>query len=526
MAYISKSIMDKWEVIRRWHCMQSTSGIAANLGYDRKTVRGYIRLAVNNGLSRDRPLPPKEEILEMLSAAEHSGGRSAGAQLLLKQHLAEIDDLINDKQLGLRPKIAFEVLLERHDLAGKVSYSSFKRFVRRHKNRLDHARSTCRMEVPAGSEVQIDYAKVGILYDPLTQRRRTLSVFIGTLGFSRHKYPELVFSQDQKSFVGSHVRMFEYFGGVPERVRLDNLKTGVIKPDLYDPSMNRSYQELANYYGCFLDPCRVAHPKDKGKVERDVQTIRQAARKLMVLHPTADIVELNRYLRKWCIEVYGARKHGTTQELPYQVFRDVEHPALRALPLDPFEIAEWKEATVHPDHYIQFNRKTYSVPDEYIGRTLWVRGTERILQIFHDEKMIRQHAITSSYRHTNESDFPANVRAVLGTDIPVTILAKAQAIGPHFHTLLRSLLEIHAFINLRKAQGLLALADQFDRAIMETAAVFAIEHRLSMAPEQFKLLLEKLHAQECETTAIPLSQQSLEFVRDISYFISTQETSQ
>jgi len=516
--------MDKWEVIRRWHSKQSISAIAQSLGYDRKTVRGYIQLAQRNGVRLDHPLPERDVLLELLAEAEKTGGRTRAAQRLLVEHLGEIDDLINDKHLALQPKIAFEVLSERHALAGRVSYSSFKRFVREHRHRLDQTRSTCRMEVPPGSEVQIDYAKVGLLFDPYVKRRRTVHIFIGTLGFSRHKYPELVYSQDQKSFTGSHVRMFSYFGGVPQRVRLDNLKTGVLKPDLYDPSLNRSYQELAAHYGCFLDPCRVAHPKDKGKVERDVQTLRQAARKLMVLHPTADIVELNRLLRAWCIEGYGARPHGTTHRPPYQDFVSIEQSALLPLPIEPFEVADWKESVVHADHYVQFNKKAYSVPHAYVGRRLWVRGTERLVTIYDDVKIIKQHMITNAYRHTDFNDFPQNVRVAIDTGLPASILRRAQAIGPQFYDLLRSLLEVHAFINLRTAQALLGLADRFDHSTINAAAAFSLDARIRLTPKTFRLLIEKMAARSEVDASPPLSQASLEFVRDISYFIVPQET--
>jgi transposase len=516
--------MDTWEVIRRWHDNQSISRIAKVLGFDRKTIRGYIRFAQKHGISRDSPLPERERYVELLSEAEHVIGRAPQAQTILEAFLSEIVDLVNADENALKPKMAFEVLCERHQLVGLVSYTSFKRFVRAHKIVIHPKQSTCRMETAPASEVQIDYARIGILYDPYTKRKRTLYAFIATLSFSRHKFIELVFRQDQQSFVGSHVRMFDYFGCVFERIHLDNLKTGVIKPDLYDPTINHSYRELAEHYHCFLDPCRVAHPKDKGKVERDVQTVRQAVRKLIVLHPAADIVELNRLMRHWCIDDYGQRKHGTTHEEPYRVFTACELPAGKPLPPELFQVAEWKEVTVHPDHYIQFKKKSYSVPTSYIGKKVWVRSTGRILYIYHANVLVKQHLITDSYRHTDHKDFPENVRAALDSGIPKTLLVQAQRISPHFHSLIRSILEVHAFINLRKAQGLLSLAEQFDHALIDQASAFAIEHRLSVSPKQFRLLLEKMRAQQTPSPTISISQESLEFVRDMSYFISSQET--
>ncbi|NIA29906.1 MAG: DDE-type integrase/transposase/recombinase, partial [Actinobacteria bacterium] len=126
----------------------------------------------------------------------------------------------------------------------------------------------------------------------------------------------------------SHIRMFDFFGGVPARILIDNLKSGVIKPDLYDPKLNRVYREMAEHYGCFIDPYRVRHPKDKGKVERDVQTVRQQFRKFVALKPAIDIVQTNRQILKWIVDEYGQRDHGTTRLKPFQTFIDKEQPAL------------------------------------------------------------------------------------------------------------------------------------------------------------------------------------------------------
>jgi transposase len=218
VAYHEISTMDIWEVIRRWHTGQAIRQIARTLGYDRKTVQRYTRLVASLGLSPAKMLPPKEEVLRLVLAVEPTLGRSPQAQSILLPYLEEIVGLVNDPELALKPKSAFHVICERHDLAGKVSYTSFKRFVRTQKPTLLPDCSTCRLEALPGSEVQIDYAKVCMLYDPSVGCERTLYVFIATLSHSRLKYVEPTFKQDQTSFVSSHIRMFNFFGGVPERI--------------------------------------------------------------------------------------------------------------------------------------------------------------------------------------------------------------------------------------------------------------------------------------------------------------------
>ncbi len=129
--------------------------------------------------------------------------------------------------------------------------------------------------------------------------KKTVYAFIATASYSRHKYVEFVFSQDQKNFIASHVGMFECFGGVFEMINLDNLKAGVIKPSLYDPVINRAYRELAEHYDSFIHPCRVSSPQDKGKVERDVQTVREQFRKFLALDPNLDLASANRRIAQY-----------------------------------------------------------------------------------------------------------------------------------------------------------------------------------------------------------------------------------
>lgn len=525
MAYHEISRMDAFEVIRRWHAHQSISQIARSLGYDRKTVRGYVRQAQRAGLSPTVPLPAKEVVLDTLRAPACFPGRVPRAQSALEPYLAEIAELVNHPELPLKAKTAFEVITERHALG--VSYPSFKRFVQTHRHEIwSTGTTTCRMEVPAGSEVQVDYCLIGLWRDPVTGGRRRLYAFIGTLSHSRHKYVELTLRQDQVSFAGSHVRMFESFGGVPARALLDNLKSGVLTPDLYDPHFNHSFRELAEHYGLFLDPARVRRPKDKAKVERDVQTVREAVRKLMILNPGASLAELNHLVRRWVVDEYGSRVHGSTGERPYQAFHERERPSLKPLPEQSFELATWKLATVHPDHYIQFRGKAYSVPHAYVGRQVWVRATERLLQIYHDDRLVKQHVITARTRHTDFSDFPPNVQHVLDVSTQhKRLLARAERIGPEFGRLIRDLLEVHAFMNLRRSQGLVATAeDAHSPDRVERAARFIVSSGVQSTPHNLRHILERLAVQEAtERPPLPLSDQTLEFVREASYFIRHEE---
>ena len=195
MAYKEITVMDIYEIVRRWHDQQQIAHIAKALGYDRKTVRKYIDLAQQQGLSLQHPLPDKDQLIQLLNQAIVPPKRPQQAQQLLERFLAEITDLVNDKSNPVKPKIAFEVICEKYDLSGKVSYSSFKNFVHHHQIAISPDKTTCRLEVEPGSEAQIDYGKVGLLFDPAVDKNKTVHAFITTLSFSRHKFVAFTFKQ-------------------------------------------------------------------------------------------------------------------------------------------------------------------------------------------------------------------------------------------------------------------------------------------------------------------------------------------
>jgi hypothetical protein len=312
--------------------------------------------------------------------------------------------------------------------------------------------------------------------------------------------------------------MMHYFNGVPEIIVIDNLKNGVLKPDLYDPRFNRLYREMAEHYSCFIDPCRVGKAQDKAKVERDVQTIRQQFGKFKALNPSLDIAEANRLIADWIINQYGQKKHGTTGEKPYPLFIDEEKEKLKALPFKSFELAEWKVAKVHPDCYIQYRMKSFSIPNRYAGRNVWIKATDKILSVYHEGELIKQHLITDKKRHTDFNDFPENVRAVLDEGVPNMLLTKAAMVGKNFRKLIFNILKIHAFLNLRRAQGLVALKDKYAHHELEKVAGHVLDNNITITPKQFKHLLISFSEFKDNTSGLPLSEFTKNFVRDGTYF--------
>lgn len=513
MGYNKITTMDISEIKRRIEHGENITSISKSLGYDRKTIRKYIKAIHSN--------PDTEPIEIMKSLNSPTTGRPTEKQQLFEPFREEIKGMITEGKYRLKPKSAFEVICLKHDLTGRVSYSSFKRYIKNNNIRYNPPRSTCRIDVEPGSQLQVDYCKVGLINDASLGRRKTVYAFIGTLSYSRHKYVEFVYSQNKESFIQSHINMFNYFGASPVTIKLDNLKSGIIKPDIYNPTINRAYAEMAEHYGIFLDPCRVAKPKDKGIVERDVQTVREEFKKMLAVEPLITLNEANQKISNWAINTYGRRKHGTTNQEPYRVFKEIEKPRLLSLPEEEYQIALWKTAVVHPDQYIQVNKKAYSLPEEFIGKEVLLKVKHNLVSIYYNEELIKQHTVPFSSRQTDINDFPDNMHHRLDTGMPFYLRKQAAKISPEFEKLIRKVLNPNAYINLRRAQGLLKHAENYPADVVETASKAAVEKYTAMHPKLFKSILEKhqqMKDKGKEEQQLTISKETSAFIRDMDYF--------
>lgn len=298
---------------------------------------------------------------------------------------------------------------------------------------------------------------------------------------------------------------------------IDNLKAGVLKADLYLPHFNPAYQELAEHYGCFIDPARPYHPKDKAKVERTVPVVREFFRKCKALEPQLELARANHHARTWCWETNGQKVHGTTGQKPREVFQHTEKAALKALPLRPFEMPTWKRAKVHVDQFLQFEKKTYSVPAAFVGKYLWVRASEKLIQIYHEHTLLKKYVRSTANRQYEVQDFPRNFQLMLEGREVQALLARAETIGPAFQQLLEQVLTPHAKLNYRRGLALLRLKEKFSHEQLNQAAAYAMAHRIH-TPKQFQALLSPAQSSQQELP-LALSAETQAFVRAPEYFI-------
>ncbi len=220
--------------------------------------------------------------------------------------------------------------------------------------------------------------------DPESGELRRAWAFVMTLSWSRHQYVEFVFDQKLATWLLLHRHAFEWLGGVPERVVIDNLKAAIVKACFDDPLMQQAYRECAEHYGFLIAPCRPGTPRHKGKVEQG--GVHYVKRNFLAGRTPTTITQANQDVRIWCNTTAGLRIHGTTREKPLVRFQETERAQLKPLPKAPYDLAVWKEVTVGADGHITFDNAYYSIPCRYAkGTRLLVRGGAQFVTIFTQE---------------------------------------------------------------------------------------------------------------------------------------------
>lgn len=494
---------------------ESHRRIALELGVDKKTINQYAAgisaLELPDGLSYD-------ELLLRFSSLVPGNSKPKPAFASLAPHADEIRSLINgckeEKRAPMKAKTAWMVVSSRYGLAGKTSYETFKRFVRDRNIVVPPSQAVARIETEPGGEVQIDYGKAGMRL--IGNRRRGVFAYCGVLSSSRLPFIEFGPAQDEVSFARSTVAMFSFFGGVTARIDLDNLKAGVLEPDIHDPTLNRTFAELCAHYGVIADPARIASPKDKGKVERFVQVARELYRRLDALYPDAGLDELNAHALDWCRNEYGARKHGTTGIAPVTAFEEIEKPCLGPLPAEPFIPARWSTAKVHPDQFILVAGKYYGLPAMYIGCQVEVRSTVSLVTIYHEHRAVRQYPVSDRRREYLSGDFPAWAQPFTPGSYPSFLMRQAAAYGSQACTLIRDMLQGGGNLAIRRAQGCLTLIGKHrnDRGFSHVLGQ-AIAGRVH-SPERLRILFEDEEVQN--VIAFPHSVTGEAMARGADYY--------
>ena len=398
------------EAVRLHRLGNSQRSIAAKLKMGRDTLRSYLKALEAAHLLDGSP----EHLPEMtaLRAASDLGVQRSSAP----QQSSSVEawrQLIEEKRSrGAGPK-AIHDYLRLHADGYTGSESAMKRFCRQ-LARTDGPRPTdvaIPVTTPPGEVAQVDYCYGGKRYDSARGVMRKTWIFIMTLGHSRLTYAEFVYDQSVGSWIDSHINAFEFFGGVPQVVVPDNLKAAVIRKAFdcdKDDVLNRSYRELARAYKFQVDPTPVRSPEKKGKVERDAQYIEKSFLSTLA---DVDVRESQRLLLVWLREVAAKRCHGTTKQVPQEVFDEEEAGSLSGLPRIRWDPVIWKPVTVHRDCHIQVDGAFYSVPWKFMGQRIWARCSSKLIEaVAEGESLYRHSRGIRGKRYTIDSHLPEGRR--------------------------------------------------------------------------------------------------------------------
>jgi len=379
-----------------------------------------------------------------------------------EEHRAFITE---ERVKGRNATAIYQDLVEHHGYAG--SYDAVKRFVRTIAPD-DPPYAKCRFETPPGQEAQVDYGEGAPTLDPHTGKYRKPRLFIMTLGYSRHSYRVVVPKSSQEVWCRLHEDAFAYFGGTPLTIRLDNLREGVIAPDIYDPELNQLYAAMLAHYGVVALPCRPYTPDLKGKVESAVDHTQKTALKTKRFK---SIDEQNTHLLHWNERWAATRIHGTTKRQVREMFTD-ERPSLQALPSMRFEYYKVLERRVHLDAHIEVSGAYYSVPPRYMNRTVIVHAGQLWIRIIdaQNKQCIREHTVArKGSRRTNDDDRPKQ------TPRAVHDLVNGIAVsGPSCAAFARTLVEENGAIAARSLYGLLSCIRKYGAAEVERACGIAV----------------------------------------------------
>jgi transposase len=300
---------------------------------------------------------------------------------------------------------------------------------------------------------------------------RDAEIFVAVLGASNYTYVEACWAQNIPSWIMAHVRALQFFGGVPTLLVCDNLKSGVVDANRYEPKMNRSYEEFAEHYGCALLPARVRKPKDKAKVEKGVQDVERRILAALRHRTFFSLQELNQAIAELLVR-YNQRPFQKLEGSRLSLFEQLDKPALQPLPAIPYEYAQWKKARVNVDYHITFDGSFYSVPYQLVNQTIDVRATDTGVECFHKSKRVASHlrAQRTGQYATITGHMPKNHQEHVQWT-PQRLVRWAEKTGPQTVLVVESILRArpHPQQGFRACLGIMRLGKEYGDERLEAA---------------------------------------------------------
>lgn len=477
MVYREVRRMDSKDIIRRWQTGDSRRAIARSGGLARDTITKYLRAAQGLGISRHGPPPTDAQLGQLTHLGQVTRGRAAPAapqRARLAPYREEIAAWLRQDELQLT---RIQELLDQRGLV--VPYTTLRRFVRQ-AGLAQAPRTTVRMADTAPGEVaEFDFGRLGPLLDPATDRRQIVWALVVVLAASRHCFVWPLVQQTVEAVIEGLEATWGFFGGVPQRLVLENFPAAVAGTDPLAPRPTWVFLEYRQARGFLVDPARVRHPQDKPRVERGIAYVRQ---RFWKGGQFADLADARAQAARWCREVAGQRVHGTTRRLPLVVFEAEERAHLVPLAQTPagaapYDVPRWATVTVHPDHHISFQQALYSVPWDTCppGTELEVRGDRALVRLYRRGDLVKAHPRQpKGGRATDPAHYPPE-RSAYALRAPDQLLRQATALGGNVGQFAARLLDGPLpWAKLRQGQKLLRLGERYTPARLDAACARAL----------------------------------------------------
>jgi transposase len=504
------------ELLRLWLRGKGLRPIADAVGLDRKTVRRYIDAAVVAGVDRDSGDEAQltdgliGAVCEAVRPSRPDGHGRAWATLVA--HHAQIKAWVDDELTAVK----IHELAERQGIV--VPYRTLARYVVECCNG-GRQQTTVRVaDGEPGGEVQVDFGRMGLVFDADTGRRRVCHALIFTACYSRHCFVWLTFRQTTSAVIAGFEEAWSFFGGVFAVVIPDNMATVVTKADATAPRLNQAFVEYAQARGFEVDAARVRHPKDKPRVERTVPFVRDS---FFGGETFIDLGDAQRRAIEWCTTRAGLRVHGTTQRRPAEVFALEEQPRLLAAPASAYELPHYATAKVHRDHHIEVAKALYSIPGNLIGETVEVRADRALVKVFYRGQLVKTHPRTRpGGRITDAADLPSEKTAYAMRDLDYLRRVAAKhgaAIGRYVDALLDTPLP---WTKMRQVYRLMGLVRRWGEDRVDVACARALDAE-AVDVNLIARMLERATENTPPPTRPPTNVVAGRFARDPSEFART-----
>ena len=493
----------------KWQDGLSNRQIATSCNVSPSTVSDLVQRAAHAGLSWPSVQEMTDRALEAMLYVDVS---------IRKPPQAMPDWQKVHKELS-RPGVTLKLLWWEYKEIQSDGFQ-YTQFCYHYRQWAKHLDVVMRQHHKAGEKVFVDWAGQTVpIHNHVTGDTSDAYLFVATLGATYYAFVRLYPSMDLRNWIQAHCVAFEFFGGIPAIVVPDNLKTGVTKPNYYDPDINPTYADMARHYGVVVLPARIRKPNDKAKVESAVLHVERKILAALRDHTFFSVEEAN--------EAISEKLEGMNNE-PFQKlegsrtswFLELEKPALKPLPPKRYEFRQWKKATVHMDYHVEFEKHLYSVPFKLVGKSVEILATQTMVEVFYQGMLVATHKRLGKWeRYSTKTEHMPASHQKYASRSPETMEAWAGKIGDHVQEWAHHLFERcqHPEQGYRSVLGVIQLSSKYTAERVDNACKRAISYG-AYSYRSVKSILEKgldnLSLDHAVQAALP----DHEYVRGAKYY--------